>query len=81
MRTWRLRDARRRFGEVVDKALDDGPQRVTRHGRQAVVIVAEDEWQRLQSAKPAFGALLASFPGVGSDLPPRRPARAFGKGV
>ena len=38
MRTWQLQEARRRFSEVVDQALADGPQRVTRHGKQAVVV-------------------------------------------
>jgi len=33
-----------RFSEVVDRALDDGPQVVTRHGENAVVIVAYREF-------------------------------------
>lgn len=76
MRTWQLQEARRQFSEVIDLALADGPQRVTRHGRSAVVILSEDEWHRLRESRPSFGALLASFPGEAGDLPARRPARA-----
>jgi antitoxin Phd len=46
MRTWQLQTARSRFSELFDAALGSGPQRVTRHGRQAVVIVSEEEWAR-----------------------------------
>lgn len=37
--SWRLQDAKARFSEVVRRARDEGPQRVTLHGRDAVVIV------------------------------------------
>lgn len=36
---WRLQDAKARFSEVVRRARDEGPQRVTLHGRDAVVIM------------------------------------------
>jgi prevent-host-death family protein len=78
MGTWQLQEARRRFSEVVDQALTASPQRVTRHGKSAVVVVAEGEWRRLRDTRPSFGALLASFPGTGNELPARRPARALG---
>jgi antitoxin Phd len=37
-KTWALQDAKNRFSEVVDRAMEDGPQLVTRHGREAVVM-------------------------------------------
>ena len=80
MSTWQLQEARRRFSEVVDRAVAEGPQLVTRRGQRAVVIVAEEEWQRLQAAKPSFGDLLASFPGMAEDLPQRGLARVFREG-
>jgi prevent-host-death family protein len=45
---WRLQDAKARFSEVVRKAHSDGPQHVTLHGRDAVVVVAADEFKRLK---------------------------------
>ena len=44
MDTWKLQDAKARFSEVVDRALHDGPQVVTQHGENAVVIVAYREF-------------------------------------
>ena len=45
---WRLQDAKARFSEVVREAQQHGPQRVTLHGKDAVVIVGAAEFDRLQ---------------------------------
>ena len=44
--TWQLQEAKNRFSEVVDMALSDGPQTITRHGRATVVIVAAGQYAR-----------------------------------
>lgn len=49
MARWTLQDAKNRFSAVVRAALDRGPQRITKHGRDAVVVVAADEYDRLRS--------------------------------
>ena len=43
---WRLQDAKARFSEVVKRAREQGPQRVTLHGKDAVVIVAAETYDR-----------------------------------
>jgi prevent-host-death family protein len=50
---WRLQDAKARFSEVVRGAQQRGPQRVTLHGKDAVVVVGADEFDRLQ--RPVTG--------------------------
>jgi prevent-host-death family protein len=60
MRTWKLEDAKNRFSEVVRRALADEPQRVTRHGRDAVVVVSAEEYERLIGARSLFEFLRAS---------------------
>jgi antitoxin Phd len=52
--TWRLQEARSRFSEVVRLAREAGPQRVTVRGREAVVVVASEDFERL--CHPATGA-------------------------
>jgi len=44
--TWTAADAKARFSEVLDRALSEGPQTITRSGKPAVVIVASEEWTR-----------------------------------
>lgn len=43
---WRLQDAKARFSELVRQARESGPQRVTLHGKDAVVVVAADAYDR-----------------------------------
>jgi prevent-host-death family protein len=50
---WRLQDAKTQFSELVRRAREKGPQRVTVHGKDAVVVVDADEWDRLK--KPVSG--------------------------
>src|SRR2546423_14787543 len=44
---WRLQDAKAKFSEVVRQARQRGPQRVTLHGRDAVVVVRAEEFDRM----------------------------------
>lgn len=73
---WRLQDAKARFSELVRRAHSDGPQHVTLHGRDAVVVVDADEFNRLQGARTGellIEALQAS-PHREIEIEPRRSA-------
>ncbi|MFC1824070.1 type II toxin-antitoxin system Phd/YefM family antitoxin [Thermodesulfobacteriota bacterium] len=54
MEQWQLQDAKNRFSEVVDKALRNGPQVVTRRGVETVVIMSVDEFHELTRAKTSI---------------------------
>ncbi|HVT60038.1 MAG TPA: type II toxin-antitoxin system prevent-host-death family antitoxin [Thermoanaerobaculia bacterium] len=45
---WALQDAKARFSEVVRKAKTEGPQRITVHGREEVVVVSVAEYRRVK---------------------------------
>jgi prevent-host-death family protein len=47
---WKLEDAKNQFSEVVRRALAHEPQLVTRHGRNAVVVVSAEDYERLTGA-------------------------------
>jgi prevent-host-death family protein len=73
---WRLQDAKARFSELVRMAHSEGPQLVTLHGRDAVVVVDADEFQRLKGGRTGqllVDALQAS-PHRETELVPRRSA-------
>ena len=63
---WQLQQAKQQFSEVVRRALEDGPQVVTRHGREAVVVVSAAEFKTAQRG-PArdFKQFLRSAPDLG----------------
>ncbi len=64
MQSWQVQQAKQRFSELVQCALDDGPQLVTRNGKAAVVVLSIDEFDRLshQRARRDFKDFLKSAP-------------------
>ena len=82
---WGATEAKARFCEVMERALSVGPQRVTRHGRRAVIVIAEDELRRgkakatrratvsADEPEETVGAFLRRSPLWGSGLVVDRP--------
>lgn len=75
MKTYPLNEARAEFSKLVERALAGEPQRVTRYGKEAVVIVSEEEWRARCRSAPTLGALLAQHAraGVLSETVTARP--------
>jgi antitoxin Phd len=44
---WQVQTAKARFSEVFRLALTEGPQRITRQGKEGVVMISDDEYNRL----------------------------------
>ncbi len=66
MGEWPLQDAKNKFSELVNAALAGEPQRVTRRGQPAVVVMAAEEYDRLcrleEAQVPTFSELLLQIP-------------------
>jgi prevent-host-death family protein len=70
--TWAVAEAKARFSEVIDRALADGPQTITRKGQKAVVVVSVEEWQRKTKRKGNLAEFFAASPLRGSGLKIKR---------
>ncbi len=73
-RRWPLQDAKARFSELVRRVHNEGPQHVTVHGRDEVVVLAAAEFRRLKgnlTGQALIDALRAS-PHRKLKLEPRR---------
>lgn len=46
--TWQLQEAKNQFSTVVNKAIHEGAQTITRHGEPAVVVLAVKDYQKLK---------------------------------
>lgn len=66
--TWQLQDAKSKFSQLVEKALHNGPQFVTKHGNNAVVILSFKEYQEITRPKSDLVAFLRSSPLVNIEL-------------
>ena len=62
MHTWQLQQAKSRFSELVELTLTEGPQMVTRHGEEAVVILAAHDYRRLSGETPQLMDCLLNAP-------------------
>jgi len=77
---WKLQDAKARFSALVRDAREKGPQRVTLHGKDAVVILAAEEFARMVGTadQPSLHELLSQSPFAELDFDPvgiRAPVR------
>jgi prevent-host-death family protein len=71
---WLLQDAKARFSELVRRVRSEGPQHVTIHGRDEVVVIAAEEFRRLKG-DPTGEALIAAMqasPHRDIDIAPAR---------
>jgi antitoxin Phd len=46
--TWPLQDAKNRLSELLERALKNGAQTITRHGKPIAVVVSAETYARLQ---------------------------------
>lgn len=84
--SWQVQQAKQRFSELVRRTLEDGPQVVTRHGEDVVVVIAARDFRRagVGADPPDFAEFLLSAPDLRAlelDRPrsmPRMPAPDLG---
>jgi prevent-host-death family protein len=71
---WSLQDAKARFSELVRRVHSEGPQRVTVHGRDEVVIISADEFCCLKGdlTGEALIAAMQASPHRDIDIEPGR---------
>lgn len=66
--TWTLTEAKAKFSSLVDRALKGEPQRVTRGGREEVVIVDAASYEQATRPKHSLVKLFSALRGVEIDL-------------
>jgi len=69
---WAVAKAKSKLSAVIDQALAEGPQTITRNGRKAVVVVSAEEWERKGKRKGNLAEFFAASPLSGSRLRIRR---------
>lgn len=68
MKTWPLQDAKNQFSHVVELALKEGPQTVTRHGEPVAVVVAAEAFKKLTRPKESPREFFAPLQSSGIQL-------------
>src|SRR5271169_6940451 len=84
---WQVQTAKARFSEVFRLARTAGPQRITRQGKEGVVMISEEQYERLLAKSHQPKSLVQFFresPLVGVELDLQRdkdPGRDIDLGV
>jgi len=73
MSVWQVQEAKARFSELLNTAIEKGPQIVSRRGVEAAVLVPIEEWRQMQErARPTLKeVLLGPGPRFNLRLPKR----------
>ena len=66
--TWTVAQAKAKLSEILDQALAQGPQTITRSGRITAVLVSAEEWERKTRRTGNLAEFFAASPLPGSDL-------------
>lgn len=60
---WQVQEAKQRFSELLRRVTSDGPQYVTKHGKDVAVVIDIEEYHRLAGHTAMnFKEYLASIP-------------------
>ena len=80
-KTWQLQDAKNKFSNLVKIAENEGPQIVTKNGKETVVVISVEEYKKLTKPKDNLFEFIQKSPlrGVNIDVKrsknPSRPVR------
>ena len=69
---WTVAHAKAHLSKVIDQALHEGPQTITRHGKNSVVVVSADEWEKRTRRNGNLADFFARSPLRNSGLVIRR---------
>ena len=65
---WQLQDAKSKFSQLVENAMHNKPQFVTKHGNNAVVILSFEEYKKMTKPKQNLISFFRSSPFFDFDL-------------
>ncbi len=65
---WQLQEAKNKFSEVVEGALSQGPQLVTKRGVEAVIVLSCKDYRKLLASPKPLSEFFHQSPLAGVDL-------------
>jgi len=68
IRSWQLQEAKNKFSQVVENAVSDGPQIITKHGVEVAIVISFAEYQKMITSKGKVSEFFRDSPLAGIDL-------------
>ena len=60
--SWQLQEAKNKFSKLVEKAQQEGPQFVTKHGKESVVVLSVEEYRKMVEPKSDLFQFMQASP-------------------
>jgi prevent-host-death family protein len=68
IKTWQLQEAKNRFSRVVENAMKEGPQIITRRGVEVAIVLSYDEYEKMIASRGRLSTFFRDSPLAGFDL-------------
>jgi antitoxin Phd len=65
---WQIQDAKNKLSEVINRALTQGPQLITKHGEKTVVVISYTEYEKIQKSQGKISEFFRASPLAGVDF-------------
>jgi prevent-host-death family protein len=66
--SWQMQEAKNKLSEVVDRALEQGPQLITRWGKNTAVVLSYHEYEEMRASQGKLSEFFRNSPLAGVDL-------------
>jgi antitoxin Phd len=67
-RVWQLQEAKNKLSEVVEEAIQHGPQVITRRGKETAILLSYADYRRMLLSQEKLSDFFRASPLVGADL-------------
>lgn len=68
LNTWQLQDAKNKLSELVEKAVNDGPQVITKRGIETAIVLSYRDYRKMVASQKKLSQFFRESPLVGADL-------------
>ena len=80
-RVWQLQEAKNKFSEVVDEAIKQGPQIITKRGVETVIVLSYAEYRKVMLNQKRLSDFFRESPLAEVDLDLKRDRSGLRKGT
>ena len=68
IQSWQLQEAKNKFSRVVENAVNDGPQIITKRGVEVAIVISFADYQKMIATRGKLSTFFRDSPLVGIEL-------------
>ena len=68
IRSWQLQEAKNKLSQVVDDAVNEGPQVITKHGVEVAIVISVAEYKKMIASRGKLSTFFQESPLVDVEL-------------